>query len=162
MNAVRMVTFALLTGLLFSPALAGEKPAKGKPGPRGLWAEMDLNEEQKAELKKLKTEHHESARAAFAKVKAVREKVKAELEKEKPDPKALQAASKEAGLAAEELSNQRVDYLLRLKKVLTKEQFAKLLSKEWVAAGHDGHWGRGKHRGPPGKKKGPPPKSDAE
>lgn len=139
------------TGLLAATALAislsaGALSAQPGPGPgphdpehmgphhekrmRHFEEELNLTEEQKAKLNDIREKRRKARDAHVVKMKKVRDKMKTELAKEKPDGKKLMAYATQTADLVEEMTKERIDHLLTIKKVLNKEQFEKLLSHE--------------------------------
>jgi Spy/CpxP family protein refolding chaperone len=111
---------------------------------RKMVNDLQLTQRQQAELKA----QHEQG-----KMKEIREKVRAELLKNKPSKAALdECAAQLAGLHKQLIQN-RHDHLLKAKKILTPEQFSKLVSHEWRKAGPSRDRGPARRKG----KRGPPP-----
>ena len=81
----------------------------------------------------------------FGEVKKVRNKIKEELLKEKPSQGTLNGYAKEAGKLHGKLSEKRMAHFLKVKEVLTKEQFEKLLSNEFLKDMFH-HKRQGKHK----------------
>jgi Spy/CpxP family protein refolding chaperone len=65
------------------------------------------------------------------KMKALRDKSKEELIKPSPSKDALYAFAKESGELRQSMAEKEADHLLKVKTVLTPEQFTKLLSKDF-------------------------------
>ena len=141
-NVFHSFFIGLMAVLIVSaPALAqppkGECPEKGKKGgPHKMWEELKLNEEQKTKLQELRKEMHPFRKKQKEAMKAIKLKMKEELLKDNPDMSVLKSHSKEiAGLTAK-MSNQMTMHLLKVKKVLNKEQFEKVLSKDFLHGMH--------------------------
>jgi len=117
--------------------------------------DLKLTPDQQAKLQTQHKEMREQGKVIFEQMKKIREKVKTELLKDKPSPAALDDyASQLAGLH-KQLIQKRHEHLLQAKKVLTPEQFSKLVNHEWKMPGPEGGRpfpgkGRGKHGQEPG------------
>lgn len=109
--------------------------------------ELKLNADQKEKLKALHQEMRDKGKALFEKMKAIREKVKAELLKDKPSQQALDEFAAQLADLHKQLIQQRHAHLLQAKAILTKEQFSKLLSRDWAPPPDRmrGKMGRGPH-----------------
>lgn len=169
-----VATAVLTAGLLLQPALAQPGPGGGTgghsnkrseecfkqgEGPGCLHEELNLTEEQKEKLHALREKGKAARMEHMEKMKGVREKMKAELAKEKPDGKMLMKFAAQTADLVENMTKQRIDHLLEVKKILNKEQFEKLLSKEM--AGHERH-NKGQKQLRPRRhgKQGPAPEGD--
>jgi Spy/CpxP family protein refolding chaperone len=127
------------------PSLA-QPDEGGPPCKRGMfWEELKLTDDQATQLKLLKVDTQKDHILHFAEVKKVREKIKAELLKEKPSKSALTGFSKELGKLHTALSEKRMERFLKTKEILNKEQFEKLLSKEMLKEGRK-HMKHFKHK----------------
>jgi len=143
-----MVLPAIVSALLLSSGAAtgqpgpdqGQGPGKGER-PHRMWAELNLNDKQKEELKKLHDEMQEVRKKHREAVKTVRDKMKAELLKKESSQNVLYGYAGELGELHKQMTKDRTDHLLKVKKVLTPEQFKKIVEKE----------GR-RHKGPPKRK----------
>ncbi len=110
--------------------------------------ELGLTDDQQTKLQLLKLDAKKERVLHYAEVKKVRDKVKTELLKEKPSKSVLDGFSVEIGKLHGELSKKRMVHFLKVKEVLNKEQFKKLLSKEgmmkMMGKYHKKHCGKGK------------------
>jgi Spy/CpxP family protein refolding chaperone len=124
-----MAVAAVVLGLALSPVLAGEGPCSGKGKGEGMhgWAKMGLTDQQKTDLKGLREEAKGLHKTTFEKTKAVRDKIKAEMLKTSPDQNVLNGYADELGQIEKEVNRQRFAHLLKVKAILTPEQFQKLL-----------------------------------
>jgi len=114
----------------------GEKIAK----------ELGLTADQKTRLKGLREEMRDARKNNFDKIKAMREKSREELLKASPDKSALYGYAREMGELHREMAEKETDHMLKVKGILTPDQFKKLLSKNM--------W-QGKGRGGPHEEEGP-------
>ncbi|MBN1575584.1 MAG: Spy/CpxP family protein refolding chaperone [Chitinispirillaceae bacterium] len=142
-RALLPVVIAALFLSSTGPAQAGSEPGNG-PGagksnrPHHRWAELNLTEEQKGKLKTLHEEMQPVREKHMEAVKTVREKIKAELLKTDPSQNTLYGYAGELGELHKQMSKDQGDHFLKIKKVLTPEQFAQLVEKD------GGMMGRGK------------------
>jgi len=163
---------ALTAALLVPPATAQGGPGgpEGGAGPAAcpqheeqrqhrLEEELNLTPEQKQKLHALRDERKAAREEHIAKMKEVRQKMKEELAKEKPDGKTLMKYATQTADLVEQMTKQRIDHLLKVKQVLSKEQFEKLLSKEMMEPGK--HPDGGKYPKRHGKK-GPPTEGSSQ
>jgi Spy/CpxP family protein refolding chaperone len=119
------------------------------------WSELDLTADQKTKLKGLRVDMKEFRKANFEKMKALLDKSKDELLKAAPSKTVLYGYAKEMGELHRTEAEHMVDHMLKMKSVLTKEQFEKLI-KMGLRRGPHGMDGK-MHKGGPG---GPPPDMD--
>jgi Spy/CpxP family protein refolding chaperone len=119
------------------------------------WAQLNLSSDQKAKLKDLHAGMKEFRKANFEKMKALLDKSKDELLKAAPSKTILYGYAKEMGDLHRAEAEHMADHMLKLKSILTKEQFEKLIK---IGLHHGPHGMDGKmHKGGPG---GPPPDMD--
>lgn len=116
---------------------AGEAGCKGHQGGGdgdgcSMGKELALTAEQKADLKALREEGREGMKAYGEKMREQRKALKEELKKDSPDDRTLDKLAQDAGDLATEFVNARIDHMLKVKKVLKPEQFAKLLQHEMM------------------------------
>ena len=94
--------------------------------------ELNLTDDQATQLKLLRLDMQKEYILHGDEVKKVREKIKAELLKEKPSKSALTGYADELGKLHARLSVKRIENLEKVKAILNKDQFEKLLSKEFL------------------------------
>jgi Spy/CpxP family protein refolding chaperone len=71
-----------------------------------------------------------SHKQIFEQMKSLREKSKAELLKQNPSKKVLDEYASQFGELNKQFAQKRADHMLKIKAILTPEQFTKLLSRE--------------------------------
>jgi Spy/CpxP family protein refolding chaperone len=135
-------TIAALVVVVASANLLAQPPSDvvkddGKQGHHRMFAELNLSEQQKEQLKTLHEEMQTIRQKHMGEVKKVREKIKAELLKNDPSQNILYGYAAELGKLHEQMSKEHGDHLLKVKKVLSPEQFAKIVEKE-----NDREWGK--------------------
>jgi Spy/CpxP family protein refolding chaperone len=108
----------------------------------GIVLELGLNADQNAKLKTLHSEMKIAHKEHIEKIKALREKSREELLKPKPDKTVLYGFAGEIGALQKIMAEKEADHLLKIKAILTPEQFDKLLSRNFT------------------KKVGPPPQDE--
>jgi Spy/CpxP family protein refolding chaperone len=108
----------------------------------GIVLELGLNVDQNAKLKTLHSEMKIAHKEHIEKIKALREKSREELLKPKPDKTVLYGFAGEIGALQKIMAEKEADHLLKIKAILTPEQFDKLLSRNFT------------------KKVGPPPQDE--
>ena len=125
----------VLFSLLLSATAALCSPDSTRAAPKDSshqkwWAQLNLNDDQKAKLKTLRQDMRESRKANFEKMKALLDKSKEELLKPSPNKTVLYGYAKELGDLHKAMAEHMADHMLKVKTILTKDQFAKLLSNE--------------------------------
>ena len=125
-----------------------EKQMKGE-GPQRMWDELGLSEEQKGKLKGFHEKQMTVRAASFEKMKAVRTQIGDELAKDAPDRKVLASYSAELGEMARMGSEQRIDHMLEMRTILTKEQYQKFIAIQKKRG--PGPEGMGEGHGPQGE-----------
>lgn len=146
-KATSMVTGALCAVIIAAGIVSAQPgpkrgPDSGKERPHRMWKDLNLKDDQKNKLKALHDEMQKVRKKHFETVKKVRAKIKDELLKDSPSQKALYGYAGELGELHKQMTKERSDHLLKVKTVLSKEQFKKLLE-------HERRMGKGKfgHRG---------------
>ena len=144
---MRRFTVLVLAGLFAAwpcVVLAGPQagPAAGEGGKHGrhiadssdapamMWRDLNLTDDQKAKLKGLHDERKSERQGHMQRMKDMREKIKTELSREKPNSDTLMSYASQIAVMVEDMTKQRLQELLQVKQILTKDQFAKLLSKD--------------------------------
>ena len=162
---------AVVCGVLFSNISISAQSDEG-PGPdperkfdhpHRMWKDLDLNGDQKDKLKALHNEMQQIRKKHFGSVKTVRNKIKDELLKDSPSKKTLHKYAGELGELHKQMTKERSDHLLKVKKLLKPDQFKKLLEHERrMGKGKFGHKGDCNgcphHKGCRGKGKGKRPR----
>ena len=138
-----------LLAILFmfaTPLIAQSDNPKQCDSHKGFFEELNLTDEQATQLKLLKLDMQKEHILHFDEVKKVREKIKGEMLKEKPSQSILDGFAKELGKLHGELEKKRFSHFLKIKGALNKEQFEKILSKEFRKDmfRHDKKQGKGK------------------
>lgn len=95
-----------------------------------MFADLGLDEKQTEGLKKLHEEMQANREQHFSAVKEVRTKIKEELLKKEPSTKVLYGYADKLGTLHAQMSKDHGDHLLKVKKVLTTEQFSKLVATQ--------------------------------
>jgi Spy/CpxP family protein refolding chaperone len=130
----KTVMLGLIAGaLVVSPLGISAQPDEARIGKHHdkMAAELKLNDEQKAKLKELHKANREAMKPFFEKMKGVRDKIKAELLKPESSKQALDGFAAQLGDLHKQMALKRNQHLLQVKKVLTPEQFKKLVSRDW-------------------------------
>jgi Spy/CpxP family protein refolding chaperone len=150
----------LLCSVVFG-AMAGPPPhdstvAAGDSVHQKFWAQLNLTVDQKQKLKAIREENKDFRKANFEKMRALLEKSKDELLKPSPSKSVLYGYAKEMGDLHKTEAEHMADHMLKLKTILTKEQFEKLIK---MGPPHGMHGMKDHpHRGGPGTP--PPPDMD--
>ena len=111
--------------------------ADGKKGPREhpgkkMFAELGITAEQEAKLKEIHAASVPAKKLHKQELEVVRQKIKVELQKEKPSKSALNKYAAEAGSLHKQMNLAAIDHLLKVKAVLTPEQFNKLSERGFI------------------------------
>jgi Spy/CpxP family protein refolding chaperone len=147
---LRTVLTAAVTLILFTGTMANEGGAKPEncekkgyhqKGEKGthLKEELNLSDEQSEELKTLKSAHKKEMKTNHQATKAVRLEIFEELRKETPNSSVTNKLSDKIGTLHSEMNKSMVTQLLEIKKILSQEQFEKLLELK----GNRGKKGKG-------------------
>jgi len=121
-----MLAFAML---LPASALAQEKQRGKGEHMKERWAQLGLTPEQETKLKELHQKSAPARREQFKKIEEVRAKINAELLKEKPSKKVLDGYAAQMGNLHKQMNESAIDHLLKVKAILTPEQFKKFTEK---------------------------------
>jgi len=127
---LRAVSLAVIAVFLFGSSLYAEhgcKPGEGKFDK--LTEELGLSPEQKTQLDAQREAFKSKNEAAWEKLKAKKEELRAELEKPTVDRAKVSAIIEDMKNLEGEKLNNRVDKILAMKSILTPEQFTKLQDK---------------------------------
>jgi Spy/CpxP family protein refolding chaperone len=131
---IRSMIMALMAGVLvIAPlsSMAQDQPPAPDKHPHKMWTDLGLTEEQKEKLKELHQEMKTVRTGHMEQIKALRQKAKEELLKEKPSRNTLNALARNQGDIEQKFAEKRLEHLLKLKGVLTSEQFTKFVDREW-------------------------------
>lgn len=119
----------------------------------GEWLkDLNLSADQKAKLKATRDEMKPVRDATMAQMKALREKAKTELLKANPAKSVLDDLAKQMGQVHQQMAMNEQENLLKIKSILSKEQFERILSRELIQGpaqrkgdkpGHEGRGGPG-------------------
>jgi Spy/CpxP family protein refolding chaperone len=113
-----------------------------------MMADLNLTADQKAKLQALHNGMKETGKALNEQMKGINEKVKVELLKDQPSKQVLDGYATQLADIQKQLIQKHYDHVLQVKTVLTKEQFTKHLSHEWMGppcAGMHEEMGEGGH-----------------
>lgn len=150
MKATGILKSFCMCAVLIVPMLAQAEPGDARTEKMNrMCAEMGLTEEQNAKLSEMHKEIHAVRTKSFESIRAVRAKISEELKKENPSSTQLDAYAAELGNLHKEMVQHHNNHLLKVKTVLTADQFAKLVSKEEKGFGmhFDKKGKKGAHQG---------------
>lgn len=98
---------------------------------RDALAELKLTETQKQELMKLRKERKAEQKQNVEALQQLRRQIKEELLKKDPDRKKLDSYSEQIALTHKKIAGSMISHLLKVKTVISQEQFEKLLNFHW-------------------------------
>lgn len=159
---MRIIWVFLAAALFLSmPAYAGEGQGPGgKPGERGekmmqkMTEDLGLTAEQQAQMKAQRESQKGKMEASFARTKEIKDAMRAELDKAETDAAKVKAYVDQLTDLYRQKLEQRVESVQGMKKILTPEQFSKLVEKmkakkaEWEKEGKHRRMQGGSHEGP--------------
>jgi Spy/CpxP family protein refolding chaperone len=133
MKTKMFLCVVLLTVALFpcSGFADGKKGTREHPGKK-MFAELGVTSEQEAKLKEIHAAAAPAKKLRQQQLEVVRQKIKVELQKEKPSRSALNKYAAEAGNLHKQMNLASIDRLLKIKAVLTPEQFNKLSERGFM------------------------------
>ena len=162
MNRSRLITAAFIAAsLVFS--VSADKAAKcPMMHSESEHEDLGLNADQKAKHDALHKEMQPIIKEYLKTLKDIRDKMKTEFLKASPDQYVLQGLSEQLEKASAAFAAKRIDHLLKLKAILTPEQFTKIIGiklsemgccsgmgccieNEKGEHGHEGHMEKGHH-----------------
>jgi Spy/CpxP family protein refolding chaperone len=120
----QILTLVVLPLFVASVALSQERPRRPEGamvGPR-LLERLNLNNDQKSQIEKLRAEFQKQQIAQRAKVQTARVELRQVLRAENPDKSAIEKKINEVAQLNAQLQTARVNHLLNVRKVLTPEQ----------------------------------------
>jgi Spy/CpxP family protein refolding chaperone len=125
------VVLLAVTLLPYSGFADDKKGPREHPGKK-MFAELGLTPEQEAKLKEIRAAAAPAKKLHQQQLEVVRQKIKVELQKEKPSKSALNKYAAEAGSLHKQMNLASIDRLLKIKAVLTPEQFNKLSERGFM------------------------------
>jgi len=147
---------AVLLAVAFLPCAGfadGKKAPREHPGKK-MFAELGITAEQEAKLKEIHEASVPTKKLYLKEIEVVRQKIKVELQKEKPSKSALNKYAAETGNLHKKMNLASIDRLMKVKAVLTPEQFNKLYERGFIGGGpgwHNGDKTRMTHKPRDGK-----------
>jgi Spy/CpxP family protein refolding chaperone len=94
--------------------------------------QLNLSTDQKAKMKALREEMQTMRKSTMEKMKSLRDKSRDELLKAAPNKMVLYGYAKEIGDLHKAMSEQMADHMLKVKGILSKEQFEKMMSRDFL------------------------------
>lgn len=146
-------TLLIIATLTFAlSAQPGQGKGKGGHGEQGarIAQELNLSEQQQADLKELRKSRKESHKPHREEMRTIHEEMNRLLRASKVDKKAIEANIKKTAKLTEDKLRQHVEYQLKVKEIMTPEQFIKYLDmkKERMEKRKEMHRGKkGKGQG---------------
>jgi Spy/CpxP family protein refolding chaperone len=161
----KLLTVLSIIAIMALSPFASPGDSSGVEMKRGakIARELGLSDPQKLQLKGLRHDMHEFRKGQMDKMKELLDKSRLELLKPSPNRDVLFGYAKEMGEVRRVMAEKEADHLLKVKAVLTPDQFTKLLSKDFMegkdrgpGAWHDSlHGNRPHHDGGPHEHGGP-------
>jgi Spy/CpxP family protein refolding chaperone len=122
----------LAVTLLPNAGLADDKKDRREHPEKKIFAELGITPEQEAKLKEIRSASAPTKKLYLKQIDVVRQKVKVELQKEKPSKAALNKYAAEIGNLHKQMNLASIDRLLKVKAVLTPEQFNRLSERGFM------------------------------
>ena len=129
----------LIPAILFIGALSSvfalpdtsamQPPERGRSMALQLAKELGLTKDQQIKMKTLHIQMEALRKEQRDKIKAIIDKGKAELLKDSPAKTVLYGLARDMGNLRQEMAEKEADNLLKLKSILTYEQFKKILDR---------------------------------
>lgn len=147
MKRFTMTALVLISCLTVLPAQA----SRGKAEERGvrMTQELNLSQEQQDQMKALRTKSKDAHKAEREEFRTKKNELNDLLKASSVDKKAIDTKIKEISALTEEKMQNRVEHLLKVKEILTPEQFEKFLQMKEERMKQ--HRGKGKGHGGQGK-----------
>jgi Spy/CpxP family protein refolding chaperone len=131
-------------GVVYVNANTDSTGVRGKMMWQKMTEKLGLTADQQAKLKDLRVDMRKQNEDTWAKIKTIRDKVKNELLASNPSQPALYGYEKEINDLQGAMAEKRIEHLLKVKELLTPDQFKTLLSmKPFQGKGHE--WKHGSH-----------------
>ena len=104
----------------FSKKRAEWRKEKGQE----IFAQLNLTEEQKQQLKKNRSNHREKMKASFEQMRSYKQALRQELMKAELDMGKINQIQSQTKALQGQMADERLESILEVRKVLTPEQFA--------------------------------------
>ncbi len=145
MNKLIVYTTAIILALSLSAQTSfarGHGHGEKMSGRKQMMKDLELTKEQKEKLTELRKGQKEKRKALKEKLKKAGEEFRAKIQSEASDEEIRKSHSAMQSLMME-MGSLRMDSMLSLRKVLTKEQKEKFKSMHKDVPGHSSHMGYG-------------------
>jgi Spy/CpxP family protein refolding chaperone len=97
-----------------------------------MMADLKLTADQQSKIQALHKGFETAGKTLVEQMKGINEKVKTELLKDQPSKQVLDGYAVQLADIQKQLIQKRFDHVLQVKTILTKEQFSKHISHEWM------------------------------
>ncbi len=118
----------IIAALLLTPT---NSVSQDNPPHHRMWDDLSLTGDQKAKLMKMHSEMQNIRKKNMEEQRALRMKIKEELTKDTPSKETLSNYAKELGKLHNTQIENNIEHLIQLKTILNKEQFQKIIDKQW-------------------------------
>ena len=139
-----------------APVLAADTTTAKEHNGKEWLKDLNLSADQKAKLKSVREAMKPVREASMEQMKALREKAKTELLKASPAKPVLDDLARQMGQLHQQMAMKEQENLLKIKAILSKEQFEKILSRDFMKGMMERKMEKRDHEG----KGGPGPKDD--
>ena len=114
------------------PAVSGPKTFCHKAGGKvcNIYSQLNLTDQQKKQLDESRNKYREQNKALFNQMREKRELIRQELQKDKLDMDKISKANSELKKIEDQLLDSRFQSMLETRKILTPEQFKKLMAEK--------------------------------
>jgi len=131
MNHGIFVAFLVGAFALSSIASPNASPSKSDSSRiQKKWDDLGLNQNQKDQMKALRTENKDGMKTQFEAMKALHQKIKDEFLKSNPDPAVIDSYSDQLLQIQKQMMKNRDSNLFKVKQILTPDQFKKFLDMQ--------------------------------
>jgi Spy/CpxP family protein refolding chaperone len=142
MNVRTILISGLTIAFMGASVFAQKGSCHEKAGPGCFWTDMNLTAEQQEKLKALHGEMQGTRKAHKDEIMTVRKKIADELLKDAPSTASLDSFAQELGALHAKMTKERYAHLLKVKQILTAEQFKTMLSREEAGGPGECHQGK--------------------
>lgn len=141
-----VLLIASLTFALSAQPGQGKGQGSGEPGAR-VAQELNLTEKQQQDLKELRNTHRELQKSKHEEMRALHQELNELLKAKKVDQRAVKATIQKGSDLTSRKLQEHVDYQLKVKEIMTPEQFAKYLDLKEERMEKRRCMNQGKHKG---------------
>jgi len=128
LNIILLIMASIIAGIVGVVYVSADIASGGIEENAKIAKKLDLTKDQQAKLKTLWTSLAAQNKDTQSKIKAIREEEKKELLSPSPNQQALYGYAKEINDLQGAMAEKRLEHLLKVKEILTPDQFKKLLS----------------------------------